>query len=231
MKTLSSTPSLEGAITAALAAGRDEAAAVMLRRAFGREGAGDRDDLPELLEELAEYYLSRGRPEDAMAAAGRAVLMTPVVADEPELLRRRCRIGEILLKAGLVDEACAVYASLAEEARGETWIHELAGSDYVDADEHELAFAWLTAGLEFALAKGDPDDGVARLAGLRRISMSALGLTPDALDRQAQGRCATPDAHAADADDLMLIDELEHEGVAGEATLRLLHCLRRAGSG
>jgi hypothetical protein len=62
-----------------------------LRRAFGHSARDTTDDLPELLEELAEYYLSVDRAEDAITAAGRAVMMTPSAAGQPDALRRRCR--------------------------------------------------------------------------------------------------------------------------------------------
>ncbi len=183
---MAAAPTLEHAITLALAHGDEQSATVLLRQAFGGDGRGDEAELPELLEELTEYFVSVDRPEDAIAAASRAVLMTPRNTAEPEGPRRRCRIAEVLLNAGLPDEACAVYAAVAEEAAGETWVHEAAGSDYIDAGEFELGYAWLTAGLEIAVAAGEADC-IARLQGLRRLSMTMLAMPLDDLDRRAAG--------------------------------------------
>jgi tetratricopeptide (TPR) repeat protein len=222
-------PTLEEAILAALADGDDPAAAALLRVAFGGETAGV-EDLPELLEELAEYFVSVNRPEDALTAASKAIMLTPSGADAQALLKRRCRVAEGMLAAGLAEEATAVYAAVAQEAPGQTWVHEAAGSDYVEAGEHEMAYAWLTAGLELAVAQRDPDCAE-RLSTLRRISMTALGRSPDSLDRQAaaliggEPAADTGPATDADEDDLALITELEADG--DQDTLRLVQTLRR----
>lgn len=222
------TQTLERAITLALADGHDETAAAMLRRAFGRAAAAGRDDLPELLEEFAEYFVSVGREEEAIAAGSTALLMTPADGEDEDVLRRRCRIAQILLTAGLPDEACAVYAAVAEEVPGELWVHEAAGCDYVDAGEYELAYGWLTAGLEHAVAKGDDERCVARLLGLRRISMRGLGLPTDDLDAAAVALVAAPSEHSADADDVLLLDELDRDRVPPQRSIELLEALRLA---
>lgn len=221
-------PTLEDAILAALADGDDAAAAALLRIAFGGDGTGT-GDLPELLEELAEYFVSVDRPEDALTAASRAILLTPSGADDQELLKRRCRMAEGMLVAGLAEEATAVYTAVAQEAPGQTWVYEAAGSDYIEAGEHELALAWLTAGLELAIAQRD-HECVALLCALRRTSMRALGHAPDALERRAAallgGDVESEEAvHDAQGDDLALMTELEAEG--DQDTLRLVQTLRR----
>ena len=221
-------PTLEDAILTALADGDDAAAAALLQVAFGGETAGP-DDLPELLEQLTEYFVSVNRPEDALAAASRAIMLTPTGADAHRVLQRRCRMAEGMLAAGLVEEACAVYTAVAQEAPGQTWVHEAAGSDYVEAGEHEMAFAWLTAGLELAIGQGDPEC-VERLCTLRRISMRALGHEPDALEHNAAaliGGDFEPQAaeHDVEIDDLALITELEADG--DQDALRLVQTLRR----
>jgi tetratricopeptide (TPR) repeat protein len=225
-------PTLQDAILEALAEGDDFAAAALLRIAFGTgDGSGGgTEDLPELLEELAEYFVSVNRPEDALAAAGKAVLLTPSGADGQRLLSRRCRIGEAMLSAGLVDEACAVYVAIAQEAPGQTWVHEAAGSDYIEAGEQELAFAWLTAGLELAVEDGDVECAD-RLRGLRHISMRALGKRPDPVERAAAalvGGDAVVLAAGDQDDDLSLVTTLELEG--DRDTLALVETLRRIGA-
>ena len=196
-----SAPTLEQAIEIALAGGDEERAAAMLRHAFGREPLRGRSDLPELLEELTEYFVAADRPEDAISAASRAVLMTPDSGVDHEVLRRRCRIAEVLLNAGLLDEAYAVYAAIAEQVPTEAWVHEAAGSDYLDAGELEFALAWLTAGLHIAMAAGDDLMCIARLLGLRRVAMSAMGRGADELDVAAGALLAASDeGDSGDAD-------------------------------
>ncbi len=219
---------LEEAIFGALDAGDEERAAGMLRRAFGRRPLAGAADLSELLEELAEYYASQDRPEDALALATRVAMMSSQGSEpSPDALRRRCRVAEMLLRCGLSEEACAVYAAIVEEAPGETWVHEAAGSDYADAGDHELAFAWLTAGLELAMLNSEANCA-ARLLWLRRMSMAELDLPLDDLDREATELIKRPSRPSPDADDLHLLVELEGEGVAPERALRLLACLRQA---
>jgi tetratricopeptide (TPR) repeat protein len=222
---------LEEAITAALATGDEPTAAALLRRAFDRPDQRGTGDLPELLEELAEYFVSLDRYEDAIAAATSAALITSAPAEDG--LRRRARVAQVLLSAGLVDEACAVYAAVAEDAPGQTWVHEAAGSDYVDAEEFELAFAWLTGGLEIAVADGQPVECVRRLCGLRRIAMMALGMPPDDLDGQGCARfsypevpCATAGTQTSDAEAILVADALDTSHVARSSALRLLKTLR-----
>ena len=221
---------LEQAIIAALAAGDDDQAAALLRHAFGYEHTSKSADLPELLEELTEYFLSQDRSEDAIAVASEALLATSPGPGDPAVLRRRCRIGEILLKVDLPDEACAVYASIAQEAPDDaTFVHQVAGSDYLDAGEHELAFAWLTAGLQIALRQQDQEAAAALLV-LRRASMHALALPPDPLDQRASAPASPAHAPSAEADDLLLHDELDRHRDTGGHVLDLLEQLRRARS-
>ncbi|HVM19171.1 MAG TPA: hypothetical protein VM307_04355, partial [Egibacteraceae bacterium] len=193
-------------------------------------------DLPELLEEFAGYFASCDRHEEAIAAAVHAVRLTSDGSEQA--LRRRARIAEILLRAGLSDEACAVYASIAEEAPGQTWVHEAAGSAYADAQEYDLALAWLTAGLELAVTNDESEACVRRLCGLRRIAMAELGVAADDLDGQACARFSFPEIGAAaagpqtdDADPVLLADALDEDHVARGSALRLLHALRQIAQG
>ena len=216
---------LEQAITDALVSGNEEAAASMLRRAFGRRPHGGVDDLPELLEELAEYFVAQDRTEDAIGAAGRAVLMTTAPLRDAEVVRRRCRIAEILLKAGLPDEAMAVYAAVAEDAPDETCVHEAASNDYLDVGDPEMAYAWSTAGVEHGITRSNTDGCLGRLVSLRRAAMGELGWGRDDLDRRAtqllaQGRLG----HVPDT--LVIESEADTE-VASDRAVELLDQLRQ----
>jgi tetratricopeptide (TPR) repeat protein len=225
MTTLSPAPTLAEAIVAALAEGEDATAARLLRRAFGRADCSGTDDLPELLEALAEYFMTTDQPEEAFAAAARAVCMTETRAHEPEGLRCRCRVAEILLRFGLAEEAYAVYATVAQDAPGQTWVHEAAGTGYLDAGEHELALAWLSAGLEIALANGEASC-VNRLMGLRRIAMGAFDLPADALDAQAIELLELTRDHQLE--DLVALEEIDLTADDPERLIRLVTALRPA---
>jgi tetratricopeptide (TPR) repeat protein len=216
--------SLESAIDAALAAGNDATALDLLRRAFG----GGRADLAELLEELTEYRLAVGRPEAALDAAARALLVDAGDAEE-DVLRRRSRIAEILLAAGLPEEAFAVFADVAQEGGDATCVHEAAGRVYLEAGETELALGWLTAGLEIAVADGDPGGCGARVLDLRRGALTALGRGRDALDGRAASLLPDPVDRTADVDDLIVIDELDRDGIPAELVLGIVRSLRQDG--
>lgn len=218
-------PTVDHAILAALAAGDHRRAAMLLRRAFGTAAHDGEADLPELLEELAEYFASAHREEDAVAAAAWAALVGTTHEGGPDELRRRRRIAEMLLRMGLPDDACAVYAAVAAEAPCQTWVHEAAASDYADAGDFELAFAWVTAGLEQAVTQ-EEKTCIARLLGLRRMAMDALELSADDLDQQASAVLRQRQMPSAAADDLELLVELDGDGVPPERALRLLGILR-----
>lgn len=215
---------LEQAITDALVQGDEAGAAALLRRAFGRRPDAGADDLPELLEELAEYFVAQDRPEDAIGAAGRAVMLTKAPGRNTDAVRRRCRIAEILLKAGLPDEACAVYASVAEDAPHETCVHEAAGNDYLDVGDPELAFAWTTAGIELAVSESNVSDCLGRLIALRRATMAELGWDPDELDQRAS-ELLVQVRRGRRVDDLYVETDVDLE-VASDRAAELLEQLR-----
>ena len=215
---------LEQAITDALVTGDEDAAAAMLRRAFGRRPDAGADDLPELLEELAEYFVAQDRPEDAIGAAGRAVLMTTAPVRTSEVVKRRCRIAEILLKAGLPDEACAVYAAVAEDAPGETCVHEAAGNDYLDVGDPELAYAWSTAGVELAVSTRSADSCLGRLIGLRRAAMAELGWGRDDLDQAATELIAS--VRRGERPHTLVLEDDADTDAASDRAVELLEQLR-----
>lgn len=225
------TPTVAEAILAAVSRGDDHAATVMLGRAFGCAAGVDEADLPALLEELAEYMLEQDRTEEAFAAASSAVLSTPSPEADEAVLRRRCRVAEVLLKGGLVDEACALYVAVKQAAPWAPWVHEVAGSDHLDAGEPELALAWLTSGLELALDQRAAPEDVAPLLERRRAGMVELGWPPDDLDRRASALLRCPPAHHPEGDEVVLAAQLDGTGGSAEQVVRLLARLRRTTTG
>ena len=104
----------------------------------------------------------------------------------------RCRLAEILLRAGRAEEAHPIFARVKAETPGDVWLYNNAGLEYGAADDHERALAWLTEGLELALSTGDPERLVAQMSDLRRESLKALGRQLDDLEARADEFLAQP---------------------------------------
>ena len=135
---------LEAEITAALARGDDEEAAALLAAAFDLEPGTA--PLPVLLEELAEYYATAGRHDDAVAAMTHALQR-----GWQGPLDGRCRIAEFLLHAGLVDDAESLFRTVAEAAPNDTATRYAAALEFWETGHSELAMRWATEGLQLAL--------------------------------------------------------------------------------
>jgi tetratricopeptide (TPR) repeat protein len=166
---------IESAISQALADGDETQAVSLLRHAFAAPAAS----LPELLEELAEYYAAQGRVEDAVGAMGRA--LDAGWDGRPDA---RCRMAEYLLRAGLPGEAEELYEAARDDHPDDLDVYHAAGVDYAEAGRPERAVAWLTAGLERALALGvGAHCGVVcDMVQVRRECLMALERALDALD-------------------------------------------------
>jgi tetratricopeptide (TPR) repeat protein len=133
--------------------------------------------LPELLGELAETYERLDRSDDALATMRAAIDAGYTGAPDP-----RCRLAEILLRAGRATEAHPIFDEVKAETPDDVWLYNNAGLEYGAAGDHEQAVAWLTDGLELALATGDPERLVAQMSDLRRESLAALGRDLDELE-------------------------------------------------
>lgn len=178
---------------------RDEAelaaaaeAAVRLVRAHPE--AGELAPLDELLDTLAETYEALGRIDDALAAMREAI--DAGWEGRPE---GRCRLAEILTRAGRLAEAAPLWEQSRAAAPDDIWVYNNAGLEYAMAGEHTTAVSWLTPGLELALSAGDPQ----RLTGqlhqlhqLRQESLTALGLPGDELQARAEGHLTARQARA-----------------------------------
>jgi tetratricopeptide (TPR) repeat protein len=136
--------------------------------------------LPELLDELASAYSDDGRVDDALQTMRQAI--DAGLGGEPD---SRCRIAEILMRAGRVAEAEPIWAQVRQDTPDDVWLYNNAGLEYADIGDHATALAWLTDGLRIALNSGDPDRLVAQLIGLRSDAMTALGIEPDELQARA----------------------------------------------
>ena len=136
--------------------------------------------LPDLLDELASAYCHLGRFDDALVAMREAI--DAGAGGQPDV---RCRIAEILMRAGRVAEAEPIWAQVRADTPDDVWLYNNAGLEYADVRDHETALTWLTEGLRIALATGDPERLVDQLMHERGASMTALGLPADDLQAQA----------------------------------------------
>ena len=143
--------------------------------------------LPELLGELAETYGRLDRTDDALATMQAAIDAGYAGAPDP-----RCRLAEILLRAGRAEEAHPIFVEVKAETPDDVWLYNNAGLEYGAAGDHERAVAWLTEGLELALATGDPERLVAQMSDLRRESLAALGRDLDELEARADEFLSQP---------------------------------------
>jgi tetratricopeptide (TPR) repeat protein len=137
-------------------------------------------NLAELLDELASTYCHMGRFDDALAAMREAI--DAGAGGQPDV---RCRIAEILMRAGRVEEAEPIWAQVRADTPEDVWLYNNAGLEYAAVGDHATALTWLTEGLRIALATGDPERLVDQLMHERGACMSALGLEADELQAQA----------------------------------------------
>ncbi len=150
-------------------------------RACGADpGVADALDPADLYLELATEYEALGRWDDALAAADAAVDAGLDMHPDP-----RCLRAEILMRAGRVAEAEAIWAVVRADTPDDVWLYNNAGLEYADTGDHRTALDWLTDGLRLALRTSDPERLVDQLADLRQASLDSLGQPADALQEQA----------------------------------------------
>lgn len=142
--------------------------------------ARDWFDLSALLDELAEVYQELGRVDDALAAMHAAI--DAGYDGEPD---PRCRLAEIMLRAGRVEPAAEIYAQVKADTPEDVWLYNSAGLEYAAAGDPQQALDWLTEGLRLAIDNGDPENLVGQLRALRREQLADLGREHDDLDAQA----------------------------------------------
>lgn len=135
----------------------------------------------ELLGELADEYESVGRVDDALAAIRRAI--AEGWGGRPD---GRCRLAEILLRAGRTAEAAAIWAEVRAATPDDPWLHSAAGIAYAESGDHATALAWLSDGLSLVLRTGDPDALADQLVEYRRECLAAAGHPPDDLQVWAE---------------------------------------------
>ncbi|MEV0903106.1 SEC-C metal-binding domain-containing protein [Actinoplanes sp. NPDC049802] len=136
--------------------------------------------LTELLDELAQAYADTGRFDEALQTIREAV--DAGLGGEPD---SRCRIAEILMRAGRVAEAEPIWTQVKADTPGDVWLFNNAGLEYAAVGDHTTALAWLTDGMRIALDSGDPERLIPQLIDLRRTSMTELNLEADDLQARA----------------------------------------------
>ena len=99
----------------------------------------------------------------------------------------RCDEAEMLLRLGRRPEATALLEACWDAGDDPWWVGNNAGMAFADASEHEPAVEWLGRGIETAMAAGDPEQLVAQMCDLRRISLEQLGRPPADLQAAGEG--------------------------------------------
>jgi tetratricopeptide (TPR) repeat protein len=159
--------------------------AVALERAIGLARAdaqaAEYFDLSELYDLLADEYEQLGRVAEALSA-----MRDALAAGWNGRPDGRCRLAEILMRAGRVDEATVLWTQVKADTPDDVWLYNNAGIEYAHAGDHAAALGWLTDGLTLALSAGDPEDLVGQLAEFRGASLAALDRSPDEVQRRAE---------------------------------------------
>ena len=134
----------------------------------------------ELLGDLADEYEAAGRPDDALDAMRQAI--EAGWSGQPD---GRCRLAEILMRAGRVEEAAALWAEARDDSPDDIWLFNNAGIEHCLAGAHETALTWLDEAVAIALRTEDPEHLLDQLLDFREQSLTALGRELD--DLQAEG--------------------------------------------
>ena len=142
----------------------------------------------ELLDELVDCYEALGRYDEAITVMSRA--LQAGWSGQPD---GRCRIAELLMRDGRVEQATEIWEQVKADTPDDVWLYNNAGLEYADIDDHDTALTWVTQGLQLAMATGVPEDLVDQLAELRAESLSELGLpNDDELQQQAASFLVAP---------------------------------------
>jgi hypothetical protein len=132
-------------------------------------------------EDLAGSYLALGRVDDAVRMISDATRSGH--AEGAEMPRE---LAEKLMRSGY--EPLPGQAPVAAGSRrlpDDVRIRVQAGIGYGDIGDHAGALEWLTIGLELALRTGDPESALEQLRPLRASCLSALGRSPDEIQKRA----------------------------------------------
>jgi tetratricopeptide (TPR) repeat protein len=171
---------IEREVHDALRRGDDEAAIGLIEEAVARPEAAEELWLPSLYEDLANCYARLGRYDDAIAAIDRCI--ESGYKGEPDA---RAFQAEFLLQDGRMDEASALFEEVRDDTPDDVWLYNQAALAFQGVGNYERALVWITQGLELALARGDPEEIVAQLSDIRRVSLKHLGHDLDALEQRA----------------------------------------------
>lgn len=171
---------IEGQIYDALRSGDDKAAIALIEDAVARPDAPEELWLPSLYEDLANCHARLGRYDDAIAAIEKCI--ESGYGGEPDA---RSFKAEFLLQAERTDEAHALFEEVKADTPDDVWLYNQAALAYQGVGDYERGLIWITQGLELALDIDDPEQVVAQLSDIRRVSLKHLGHDLDALERRA----------------------------------------------
>lgn len=171
---------IEREIHDALRRGDDKAAIALIEEVVEFPGAAEELWLPSLYEDLANCHARLGRYNDAIAAIDKCI--ESGYKGEPDA---RAFKAEFFLQDGRMDEASALLEEVKADTPDDVWLYNQAALAYQGVGKYEQALIWITEGLELALATGDPEEIVAQLSDIRRVSLKHLGRDLDELERRA----------------------------------------------
>lgn len=163
------------------------AAVAALERLLAHPCAHHEVYAPEVVDDIHQLHRRAGAYDEAIAAKRRAIEVGYRSVPDPE-----ADIAECQLLAGRREEADRLFAALAERDPEDVWLYNAAGLAYADAGEHREAERWLRAGIDVALASGDPHGVVGQLLDALGASLHALGEPADqGLTQRVRGFQAT----------------------------------------
>ena len=158
---------LDDAIAGAL---DDEAAVAATEAALAHPCAAHQMQVTELWTDLAELHRQARRYDDAIAAYEAA--MAAGLRSAPHPL---ADVATLLLEAGRRDDAAECFEQVRTLTPDDIWLANSAGDAYAMAGDHAEALRWIDAGVDLALATGDPEELLGQLMEMRASSLAQLG--------------------------------------------------------
>jgi tetratricopeptide (TPR) repeat protein len=170
----------ESEFRAALAAGQvDRAQALIDSRAADPATPGWL--VTSMLEDVGLWLAHAGRHDEAIASFERALsLGWNVVPDG------RCEIARVMLLAGRHAEADALWSELREADPDGVWTLNAGGMAYGEVGRDAEAIEWLGAGIQVAIASGDPEHVLDQMSDVRRACLTHLEPGLDDLERSVE---------------------------------------------
>jgi tetratricopeptide (TPR) repeat protein len=139
--------------------------------------------LSDIWAEASSIHATNARWDEAIEAWERAIAQGYRAVPHP-----RAEIAELLVRAGRLADAAALYERLREQCPDDPWLRNSAGWVYAKIGDDDTSVRWTTEGLRLVLDSGDPSDLVTQLAEMRADALRRLGRpVDDDIAREAAG--------------------------------------------